>query len=81
MLAHGLLAPERFTRLYALKIKALEALPLVIGAALMLVVAAMIEAFWSSNGFAKEIKYGIGAVLWLIVLSYLTLAGRRFGSE
>ncbi len=76
LLAHGLLAPGQLSRLQALKNKALEAVALVMGAALMLVVAAFIEAFWSSSGAANEVKYSVAAVLWLFVILYLTLAGR-----
>ena len=81
LMAHGLIAPGQLSRFQALKKKALEAVALVMGAALMLVVAAFIEAFWSASGAASEIKYSVAAVLWLIVIVYLTLAGRSPGGS
>ncbi len=75
MLAHALIAPGQLTRLGALKVRAADALKLVMGAALMLVVAAFIEAFWSSGSVAIAVKYTVAALLWLIVVLYLGFAG------
>ncbi|MCU7813026.1 MAG: stage II sporulation protein M, partial [Candidatus Thiodiazotropha sp. (ex Notomyrtea botanica)] len=58
-----------------------EALQLVMGAALMLLVAAFIEAFWSSSGFTPEVKYGVAAILWLWVILYLVFMGRGQGGS
>lgn len=45
---------------------------------LFLLLAAFIEAFWSSTTFATpDIKYAVGAGLWALVLGYLQLAGQR----
>lgn len=78
----ALIATGRYRRLDALKIAARPALTLVMGAALMLVVAAFIEAFWSSLGtIPPTVKYYVAAMLWIIVISYLGLAGRRFGHQ
>jgi hypothetical protein len=46
------------------------------GAALMLVAAAFIEAFWSSSPFSPNVKYGMAALLWLVVILYLGFMGR-----
>lgn len=72
-----LIAPGPLTRLEALKLRAREALPLVMGAAFMLLIAAFIEAFWSSSPVASEIKYGVAGLFWILVLLYLGLAGRK----
>lgn len=69
--------PGRRTRLQALKDAARDSVGLVAGLATMLVIAAFIEAFWSSAHVADSIKYGVGAGLWVFVLAYLGLAGRR----
>ena len=53
-----------------------RALPLVYGSALMLLLAAGIEAFWSAQPLAATVKYRVGTVLWILVLLYLLLAGR-----
>ncbi|WP_428608014.1 stage II sporulation protein M [Sedimenticola sp.] len=76
ILGHALVAPAPLSRLVALKQRAREALPLVMGAAFMLLIAAFIEAFWSSSTVAIQIKYGVAGLLWLLVLLYLGLAGR-----
>jgi len=77
ILARALIAPGRRSRGEALRAEALEAVQLVMGAALMLVVAAFIEAFWSGGTAASAgIKFSVAAVLWLTVILYLSLAGR-----
>jgi uncharacterized membrane protein SpoIIM required for sporulation len=77
MLGYGLLAPGRESRSASLQRAAREAVPLVLGAALMLLVAAFVEAFWSSiSAIAVPIKHAVGAALWLLVLAYLVSAGR-----
>ena len=75
MLAHAILAPGQLTRMEALKNKAAEALALVLGAAMMLLIAAFIEAFWSSSGVSVGVKYGVAGLLWLLVIAYLGFAG------
>jgi len=73
----ALVRPGRRSRLRALREAAAVSVQLVYGVILFLVIAAFIEAFWSSTtAFAPEIKYFVGAVLWLTVISYLLLAGR-----
>ena len=81
MLAHAVLAPGQRTRTRALVEADREALKLVVGAALMLVVAAFIEAFWSSASIANALKYAAAGVFWLSVVLYLGLAGRQRGSR
>jgi len=76
MLGHALLAPGQRTRVEALQAQAAEALQLVMGAALMLLVAAFIEAFWSSSRVEIGIKYGVAGLLWLGVIGYLGWMGR-----
>lgn len=78
LLAKALLAPGRLTRAAALRANAAEAVILVTGAMLMLLLAAAVEAFWSSSvAIAPTIKYGVGALGWVLVIVYLGLAGRR----
>lgn len=55
-----------------------RALPLVAGAALMLVAAAAIEAFWSSrHELPVLLRYGSGALSWLALVLWFALGGRR----
>ena len=77
-LGYSLIAPGRLRRVDALRTAAREALPLVIGSAGMLVLAAGIEAFWSPRTeVPPEIKYGVGIAMWLITAAYFSLMGRR----
>jgi uncharacterized membrane protein SpoIIM required for sporulation len=77
-LGWALLAPGRRTRAEALRLAAAKAVQLVGGVILFLLLAAFIEAFWSSTTVASPaIKYGVGACLWALVIGYLALAGRR----
>ena len=55
---------------------------MVLGAAFMLVIAAFIEAFWSSTKeIAPWIKYAVGLALWLVVIVYLAGAGRKHAAS
>lgn len=77
-LGWALLAPGRLRRGEALRQAASKAVQLVAGVILFLLLAAFIEAFWSSTTVATpQVKYIVGACLWALVLGYLTLAGRR----
>ncbi len=76
LLAAALLAPGRRRRLDALRENASEAIKLVTGAMIMLVLAAIIEGFWSAAPAEATVKYVFGGIAWLLVILYLTLAGR-----
>ena len=77
MLGHSLIHPGQQTRADALKSAALKALDLLYGTILMLVIAAFLEAFWSSNSaIPLAIKYSVGALLWFIVIGYFVFAGK-----
>ena len=80
-LGYALVAPGRRTRAAALRAAAVEALPLVVGLAAMLLVAAGIEAFWSPRtSVPPPVKYGVGALGWLLVLAYFAFVGRERGA-
>ncbi len=73
-----LVAPGRMRRPVALRRAAREAVPLLYGVIAMLLVAAVLEAFWSSSvGVPAGWKLGVGAGLWLVVGAWLGLGGRR----
>jgi uncharacterized membrane protein SpoIIM required for sporulation len=81
MLGHALLAPGDHGRLTALRRVVPDAVQLVIGAALMCLGAAFVEAFWSSSAsLPVAVKFLVGGALWALVLGYLLLAGRGIGS-
>lgn len=78
MLGHSLVRPQQQTRLEALKTMSLKALDLLYGVIIMLVMAAFLEAFWSSNSALPAlVKYSVGGFLWLFVMGYFAFAGRR----
>ena len=76
LLAWAVIAPGRRSRAAALRHLGERAMPIVSGAAGMLVVAALIEAFWSPSPVPGTVKLAVGGVLWLLVIAYFTLAGR-----
>ena len=76
-LGHALLAPGRYTRVQALVNASKEAAVVLYGIVVMLVIAAAIEAFWSSAKWIPlPMKYSVAACCWLAVLTYFTLQGR-----
>ena len=76
-LGHAWIAPGRRTRLQALREGAREAVVIVYGVVGLLLVAAAVEAFWSSARWVPPaVKYGVGGACWALVLSYLAWQGR-----
>jgi uncharacterized membrane protein SpoIIM required for sporulation len=77
-IGHALLAPGRLTRLQALILASREVVVILYGVTAMLVVAAAVEAFWSSASWlAPTLKYGVASLCWAAVLGYLLFQGRR----
>jgi uncharacterized membrane protein SpoIIM required for sporulation len=77
-LGHSLLAPGRRTRRQSLVHAARECVVVVYGVTAMLIIAAAVEAFWSSAAWIPSaVKYGVAAVCWLVVFAYFALQGRR----
>lgn len=73
----GVLAPGRQRRVDALVEGGRRGARLALGVFAMLVVAAFIEAFWSSIGWIPAgVKFGVGGALWLLVLLWLWRGGR-----
>ncbi|WP_230661626.1 stage II sporulation protein M [Psychrobacter sp. I-STPA10] len=77
-LAQSLFMPANYRRMDAFKIAGKQSIELLIGAASMTFIAAFIEAFWSSSNVIPDtVKYIVAALLWIMVLSYLLLAGKE----
>lgn len=77
-LGWALLAPGPMRRGEALRIAAKTSVRLIGGVMLFLLIAAFIEAYWSSMTWPQPTtKYLVGAVLWALVASYLIFAGRE----
>ena len=72
-----LLAPGRRRRGPALVAAGWIGAQLVLGAFAMLLVAAFIEAYWSSIAALPDVvKFGSGGLLWVLVLGWLWRGGR-----
>jgi uncharacterized membrane protein SpoIIM required for sporulation len=77
----AVLAPGRASRLRALREAATRSVPIIAGAAMLFLMAAFIEAFWSSTTWpAPEVKYAVGITLWVAMLLFFATAGRRHAS-
>jgi uncharacterized membrane protein SpoIIM required for sporulation len=76
-LGWSIVAPGVRTRIASLQATARSAVIVVLGAAVMLFCAAAIEGFWSASGAPSTLKRGVGVVLFVATLAYLTLGGRR----
>ena len=73
----ALLAPGRYSRGQALTRAAAGVIKLVYGVAALLLLAAFIEAFWSSKDtLPVALRYAVGAGCWLLLGVYLLFAGR-----
>lgn len=76
-LGWALIAPGRLSRGEALRVAARKSVLLICGVMLFLLIAAFIEAYWSSmTAPAPLTKYLVGAALWALVAIYLLFAGR-----
>jgi uncharacterized membrane protein SpoIIM required for sporulation len=71
-----LINPGHLTRLDALRLEAPSMAKVILGSAVMLFVAALIEGFWSPSGAPPIYKFVVGAVFWAFIVFYLTFAGR-----
>jgi uncharacterized membrane protein SpoIIM required for sporulation len=71
MLGFSILAPGAHTRTRALQNAAKDAIKIMYGVFAMLLIAAFIEAFWSSSStLPNAVKYVVGAFLWVFVYYY-----------
>ncbi len=76
-LGGALVAPGRLTRGAALRRAAALGIRLVCGAIGLLLIAAFVEAYWSSmTTVSPTTKYIVGGLLWLLVAGYFALSGR-----
>jgi uncharacterized membrane protein SpoIIM required for sporulation len=75
-LGWSVVSPGDRTRAASLQAAGRDVAVIAFGAAAMLLLAASIEAFWSGSSVPSDVKRGVGALLWVIVLGYLAFAGR-----
>jgi uncharacterized membrane protein SpoIIM required for sporulation len=76
LIGSALLMPGDMTRADALKSRGMDAIRLVAGSALLLVVAGIIEGFISPAPINPAIKISVGVLTGIALYSYLLLVGR-----
>lgn len=76
LIGGALIMPGDLSRADALKTRGLEAMRLMMGVALLLVVAGTIEGFISPADINPRIKFSIAAITGVALYSYLLLVGR-----
>lgn len=77
MLGWALLCPGEFTRGAAIKLAAREAFKLMLGVAAMLLVAGIIEGFFSPSMIPDKIKLFTASMIGIALYSYLFVAGKN----
>ena len=78
-LGHAITETGGLTRFGSVRAQGRELFTLIIGAALMMAVAAFIEGYWSLSAVPKEVKWAVAPLLWLLVIGYLARTGREEG--
>ena len=77
----AVLRPGPWARGESLRRAAQEALPLIYGGPLLVLLAAFVEGFWSASAAPPEVKWLVGLLLWLLLAAWLGLAGRGQADE
>ncbi|HEU4509689.1 MAG TPA: stage II sporulation protein M [Pyrinomonadaceae bacterium] len=77
LIGSAILMPGDLTRGDALRTRGMEAVRLMMGVALLLVMTGIIEGFISPQPIDPRIKYSIGAITGVALYSYLLLAGQE----
>ena len=73
----ALIHPGRLGRRHALMAASRRMFPVIVGAALLTVLAAFFEGFWSASAsIPNSVKYAVGSLCWAIVIAFFAFAGR-----
>jgi uncharacterized membrane protein SpoIIM required for sporulation len=72
----ALIKTDGLTRLGSLRSQARDLGHLIVGAAVMLIIAAGIEGFWSPSGLPREVKWAASVVFTAFVTGWLVFGGR-----
>jgi uncharacterized membrane protein SpoIIM required for sporulation len=75
-LGWSIVAPGDKTRVASLQAMGRDMVVIVSGAAVMLFMAAAIEAFWSGSSVPSIVKRGVGLVMFFLVMAYMIFGGR-----
>jgi uncharacterized membrane protein SpoIIM required for sporulation len=77
LVGSAILMPGNLTRLDALKVRGLDAVRLIAGCAVLLVLAGVIEGFVSPAPINPLFKFGVAALTGILLYTYLFTAGRE----
>ncbi len=80
LIGSAILMPGDLTRADALRTRGMEAVRLMMGVALLLVIAGTIEGFISPAPIDPRIKYSIAAITGVALYAYLLLVGHEVGA-
>lgn len=73
----SLIHPGRLSRRHAVFATSQRIFPVIVGAALLTVLAAFFEAFWSANAnISANTKFFVGTICWISVIGFFLFAGR-----
>lgn len=81
VLGRSIVHPGSMTRYESIKTRGRTAVKLALGAGGMLLMAAIVEGFWSPSAAPGAAKFVVGTILWALVIAYLALAGRNYDPE
>jgi uncharacterized membrane protein SpoIIM required for sporulation len=76
LIGSAMLMPGDLSRADALKTRGMEAVRLMLGVAVLLVLAGIIEGFISPAPISSYVKFAIGGITGVALYSYLLMAGR-----
>ena len=76
VMGYALVETNGFTRWASVRRRSRELATLILGAAFMLLIAAMIEGFWSPSAVPPPVKWAVGFLNCVVVGLYFALAGR-----
>jgi uncharacterized membrane protein SpoIIM required for sporulation len=73
-----LIAPGQYSRIESLKMAGKRTFPVILGCFILLLLAAFVEAFWSSSRIVpNEVKYVVGGLCWLWMLLFVFKRGKH----
>src|SRR6266850_8543930 len=81
LIGSALIMPGDLSRADALKTRGMEAVRLMLGVAVLLVIAGIIEGFISPAPISPVIKFSIAGLTGIALYSYLLLAGQNFSGS
>ena len=75
-MGYALIATTGLSRLGSLRAAAPDLVVLIMGAAVMLLIAAGLEGYWSPSGLPNQVKWAFSALVSVFLIAYFALAGR-----